>query len=301
MFKAIFRCSSILFLAVYALTSCTVSEPNETKEDAGTLRLESMTFSGMNQLIVKYDDQKRISTIEIPGDELYEFYYNGNSSTPHTIVDIQYMDYFVDNKNVLKESSRERWSNITTNSDGYITSADIRAVYYNYHRIDDSETGNSTIDSSQSKTMIGKLSAKYSGKHLTEYVEKFNDGTTSTDTYTWTTDGLLTHWDSTQDGGYYTDGCYAEIEYCDTDNIHRQWVSDENMISTINITGLFGEAPTKFVSCIKVYDKNEARLLEHNLFAFNILSNGLINKCHFRGWEYDGESSGVINFNYIKL
>ncbi len=271
-------------LAAMTLSSCTISEPDENIGESSNpqdLRLTSITFGGMKLLSVDYDPQGRYSKITLANDLEYNLEYNGSSKIPSAVNtkewDEEYNNETDREEYVIRNTSS--WSNIQTNSEGYIVGYDYKEVNYNSAYYDwETDTYIRTTD-----TYIGHSTITYDADgHMTS--QTFNEtcqetGSTSSnsDTYTWE-DGLLI---ATSEGDTY--------EYSNVDNKLLQWDPLNETFGPLAITNLFGIAPSKFMSRGK-FDGESVQV------AYNIFDNGLINMQR----RYEDGQSYTYKFNYQK-
>ncbi len=260
--------AKLLLLAALGLTlgSCTLSEPDQEASAPESLQLSSVRCFGFKMMDVDYDAQGRITQISATNEEKIELTYVGTSKVPSTIIISEYdLDYDDDDRATSLLSEQTTFTNIRANNAGCIT-------YYDY----------AEKDLRNRQTATGHVTLNYNDKNqLVSEVDEAGDVTS----YTWT-DNCLTRIDE-------GDGEYINFEYSTVDNTSGQWDPMLSFKPMINITGLFGVAPKKFVK--KSVDHDEAVMI-----AYNLLPNGMIN--HAKYVEVDSEESitSVLNFVYSK-
>ncbi|MCM1153707.1 MAG: hypothetical protein NC328_08680 [Muribaculum sp.] len=284
----------IAWLAMLCLCSCSLSEPESTDaegaENAGSLRLSSVSFLGADILRLKYDEAGRISEIR-QNEMLTEFTYSGTAGNTLEIVkateyDTEY-NYSTDKEEVV-ETNVEVWTNIRQDSEGRILSCDYTDTSYSYSWSYITDTFEKFED-----TELGTTSFKYDseGHLLNQHWNNVNNVTGQPETddtyYIWDNGRLLKILDE--------DEVEVTFEYCDVKNTQLQWDPFLYSIGALPLSGYLGTAPSWFISREIEYDNDGVKT--DIQISYNLLGNGLIHAC--RRYE-SGEGEVVTNFKYEK-
>lgn len=278
MFKNQLKAILLAGATALGLASCTVSEPDAPKGDASDLRLTGMTAYGIKFMDVEYDGQDRIVCINLGNSMIYNLTYSGNSQVPEQVTAEEYdYTYTEDDEEVTYLSSRDIWTDITTDGNGHITG--FRETEVNYERYG-SESGRSTGYSRFTYDSEG---------HLLSMTET-TDGISSTRRYEWA-DGLLLGYD--ESGDHPQSAVYA---YSDVENVNLQWDPNNNTFGPMAITGLFGKAPAKFFKSETLFYNGYRDYSVQ--YSYTLLDNGLIHLARLYGDDEDGNV--VFTFTYEK-
>ena len=257
--------SAVCFAALSLFSSCTVSEP-DFGGSSDKARLEAITSSSMTVIDIKYDAQNRPVLIQDRmNDVKLTIEYN-----PLCIIEEDagyHYDYNTD-VTTIYTNCRLIMSNISLNSNGYMTSCDTEETYYSFEgEVESYETGHVNLHYDVFN-------------HLTEYIE---DGEISIK-FSWSNSGLLT--DIVSDEGN------VRLEYGLTPTVNNQWSPYWDNLGIYRLTGLFGIAPTMMVKEVIVdegdYYENRRK------FAYQITSGGWIKAMQVAENDY----VETFNFRY---
>lgn len=264
-------------LAVLLLSSCTLSDPSEADGTPGSYRLKALSSYGLQVMKVSYDNLDRITEINYFGDMVYTLTYSGSSSVPTEVEMVEY-DWYEDyetEKEVKYICNRSSWTDIEGNTNGFITA--LQEVETSYDR------DGSILDVSASHRTF-----TYADRHLTN---TWFDGDAEM-MYSWD-NGLLTS--CGEPLGEPNRELYT-YTYSDTENDNLQWDPNNQAIGPIAITGLFGDAPTRFLKTETLsYSDGYSEKVQ---YSYSLLPNGLINAVRILD-EYEEETVS-FNFQYEK-
>lgn len=284
---------AVAVVAVLSLASCTISEPETSDGDASALRLKAVRQSGINIISFNYDTQNRVTKIKWADDMTYELTYEGSSRVPVKVVTTEYDYEYVNGKDVRVVSEIDTWTNIQSNSLGFIASVDVNEILYDYSvRWDD--YGNETLETVSEGEDNWRNELKYdSDGHLIQEINHNSDGTVDYHDYTWQNNLLIY---ATDNDPHYEES--ISYEYSDVENIQGQWDPNNQAYGPLAVTGLVGKAPSHFVKTENYY--YQGHLESSAQYSYSLLPNGLINA----GKYYDSEEEGievVLNFVYEKV
>ncbi|MCM1310953.1 MAG: hypothetical protein NC301_08020 [Bacteroides sp.] len=273
--------------ASLSLASCTLSDPAEVSGNADDLRFTGYTSYGIKLMSVNYDDQDRVTEINIGTEISYTLSYNGSATVPTSITCREY-NFGYDSesdKDVRYLSELSEWTGITAANGKYLGSMNVRNTYY-------SERG------ATPEVTTGTMHFDYdSNDHITkETITETTNGETTTDVrnFSWSSD-LLTGWN---DAGSTHRSESATYLYSEVENEYLQWDPNNGAFGPLAITGLLGKAPAKFLKSETTYiDGRKDNFLQH---AYTLLDNGLINMAKFSDGSEDDDVALVFNFQYEK-
>lgn len=290
MIKHVSKAALTAAVAAMALSSCTVSEPELPSGDASSMRLSAITTGGMTLMKIGYDSSDRIESINYANEFRVEFDYGTSTSTvPETITVLEYEEYYTENdKYELRLSEQEVWSNIQANADGFITYYDCQTTRWEerydyesgmYDRAPITEPSTESCDYDADGHLI---------RNVVRSTDAFGHPQTDVTTYTWH-DNLLT--------GYADDDIQnhesATYDYSDVYNTHGQWDPNTHF-GPIMLSGLFGNAPAKFMKKETYYYQNIES--ETTQFSYALTENGLIK--YAKILDGTGDLSLVMNYVY---
>lgn len=250
-------------IMVFVLPSCTLSEPpiDEYQPNTGNnILLTDLSFMGFVLTKIEYDELNRPTALIIPEEMEIRISYS-----PLTLKITEWDEDYDEYGQESRYQYISDWTNIETNSHGYITKATINERYFSGPDQSNPETDQWTETMTYDSN--GHLLSVFDG----EDIINFN----------WDNKGRLL--------SCVGDGETSYIEYYDTKNPHFQWGLDWDDLSYFHLTGLFGTAPSYLPS--KVVNRHSSTLD----FSYQLQPNGLIAQQEYID-EY-GEKI-TINFNY---
>ena len=258
----------VIGAAMLCMTSCTLDDPyGDTGGEmpAQESRISSIKSFGINMIDATYDAQGHLTLIELREAITHNLTWtDGKLTRIETIEWTQEYDYSTD-KEINLPTYRDILTNITVDDRGYITGFDSEEFKYSYTYNPDSQQNENTVTGHT----FSRSSMSYdSDGHLCRSV---NDGETVS--LTWT-DGLLMQVVDLSDGETHI------YEYSDAVNTHLQW---DPMLPAagglLNITGLFGTAPARFVKKVTMTD--DRGYTDTQQYSYRLQDNGLIHTCRF--------------------
>lgn len=290
MIKHVSKAALTAAVAAMALSSCTVSEPELPSGDASSMQLTAITTGGLTIMKIGYDSSDRIESINYANEFRVEFAYGTSTSTvPETITVSEYEEYYTDNdKYELRLSEQEVWTNIQANADGFITYYDCKDTRWEerydyasntYDRIPVTELYTESCDYDADGHLI---------KNVVRSTDDLGHPQTDVTTYTWQ-DNLLTGY-SDDDFQHHESATY---DYSDVYNTHGQW-DPNTRFGPIMLSGLFGNAPAKFMKKETYYYQNIES--ETTQFSYALTENGLIK--YAKILDGTGDLSMVMNYVY---
>ncbi len=270
-------------LALIMFSGCTVSEPDMANGEPAKFRLVSVKSMGMTLISVNYDNQGRMTKINYGNEIVYEFSYEGTSTTPSEVVSLAYETYDVNDKEVRKLDTKTIWNNIHVNSDGYITGCSVKewGWYYEDHYNYDTEKYELVLVSEDFDEYHGTIVYDNHG-HIID-ATALGDGMT----YEWSGDLLMSASD---------DDITVRFTYSDVDNVNLQWDPNNEILGPIAISGFFGKAPAKFVKSAQFSGDMDEKIQ----YSYSLLDNGLINMCRVLSSDNDGFEP-VLNYVYERV
>lgn len=280
-FFAVIPASLALFAA-----SCTVSEPAEdgAATSAGA-RLESLAFYGQKLVKVSYDSQNRVSEIRVGTPDEYDLYrisYNplvveSEEWEEVSEWDPETGDYVED---VMKMRSKERWGNISLNDAGAIVSMTVTSTDYTV----------STPDGSNVEVETEAVRCVYDAQG---HLSRMTAGTDVT-TLTWDAQGRLLTVEYVESDFDHNGSYTGEWSYSNVANTRLQWDPMLPLVGPMQITGLFGKAPSYFVKSVSNhYPSGWTELIQ---FSYRVDDNGFIRQSVYA--DYDNISM-QYRWNYI--
>lgn len=275
------------------MTGCTLSEPKQSEENANDLLLTSVSTYGLTIMKFDYDNQNRIKEINVSDGVKYTFKYNGNNRTPSEIESWEYEYYYLDGKEEKKIEYHSLWTNIQSDSNGYIVRLDAEDTDYSYNEEMDQNTGDLYVKETTT-TDIGVNTFIYNSKgQLTEsvYWDKGDEKNADHTYINWEND-LIT-WSG--DGPGVDHRQYITFDYSNVKNVTGQWDPNNEIFGPIAVSGFFGPAPSKYIKAANMFYSNH--LEEVITYSYNVGSNGLIKSARVMEDETD---LIVFNFNYSK-
>lgn len=281
--KIISRYFSLALGGVLMLSSCTISEPEESSlTSADGALLSSITLPLMNYPLFKieYDSSNRVTLVQCEDDKL-EISYN-----PLTIIETETDEYWdsENDKEIVYVRNRTEFTNIRLNDKGYIVSMDAYDVGYWPDRYDP-DMGNTVFDPNIESEERYTVTLTYnSAGELTRTASGPDDVTV----LNWQ-NGLLVSYNDV-DGSSRT-----EFEYSDVANVHRQWDPVLGIVGLFSATGFVGVAPVKWVSHVKEVDSYN-NVYNEMYFSYYLNKAGLIEKAQNN--NEDGKIT--LRYNYIK-
>lgn len=291
MIKHVSKAALTAAVAAMALSSCTVSEPELPSGDASSMQLTAITTGGLTIMKIGYDSSDRIESLNYANEFRVEFAYGTSTSTvPETITVSEYEEYYTDNdKYELRLSEQEVWTNIQSNADGFITYYDCKTTRWNYDNYN-AETGETyatqTVERSTENCEYD--AAGHLVKNVVCSTDDLGHPQTDVTTYTWQ-DDLLTGY-SDDDFQHHESATY---DYSDVYNTHGQWDPNTHF-GPIMLSGLFGNAPAKFMKKETYYYQNIES--ETTQFSYALTENGLIK--YAKILDGTGDLSLVMNYVY---
>lgn len=212
------------------LGSCTIHERDKEPTEPGSARLKTITLYGSVMTSLSYDSNGRLTNI---GDLMTASRLK-ISYSPLTMVYEGYHESYFDMATLTEKIT---WSNIKTNADGYIISADIHSEEYDFNDFGEDDI---YIDN-------GASTYTYDSQgHLQKIEILYTDGILEVTDFVWK-DGLLTQ--MTLDEDYYQIYTYENA----LPNINYQWIIYWGDLFYFS-SGLLGKAPSKYISTIQDFD-----------------------------------------------
>lgn len=274
--------------ATLGLASCTLSEPDEVSGDAADLRFAGYTSYGVKLMAVSYDDNGRVTEIKRGSDYTYTLSYIGSSTVPSEIVCEEYASAYnsEEDKEVRYLSEQSSWTGIQPKNGKYLGKFNVVNTYYADYN-------------ASAETTYGTMEFIYDAEgHITqEIIIETTGGITDTKTrnFVWNNDGLLTEW---RDGTGISYKESAEYAYSDVENVRGQWDPNNNVFGPLTITGLLGNAPSRFMRSEKMFRSGSQT--NFCQYAYVLMDNGLIKMAKMSGDDGDDDVALVFNFQYEK-
>lgn len=267
------------------VASCTVSEPaDEGGATSSDARLESLSWYGQKLVKVSYDSQKRVSEIRLGSSDEYTLYritYN-----PLVVESEEWEEYYgydpstdtyIDGMVVLR--TKGRWDNISLNSRGAIVEMTV------------TDTDYTVSSASGGETEVETVRCSYDAEgHLTQVVG--SDGEVTR--LDWDGQGRLVKVDYSESDFDHNGSYVAQWEYSGVANTRLQWDPMLPVVGPVQITGLFGTAPSYFVKSVNtVYRSGWSELIQ---FAYRVSDNGFVNHSIYAD---NDEISMQYTWNYL--
>ncbi len=270
--KKIFA-GALTLLAVLAV-SCTVSEPDSTDIPVGSdARLVSLSYYGMNLMHVSYDAQRRVTEIRVGDPEEYDLYKF--SYDPFEVVCEEWgnVSHYDENTgewiNSIELRERDRWHDVKLSTSGYITAMHVTSVDYTVAGMPEGDASTSHV-----------LCHYDDEGHLTR-INADSDVTVCH----WDPQGRLTSVEYTEADTDHNGSYKATWEYSSFPNTHLQWDPMLPLVGPVQITGIFGKAPSYFVKSVVTQYTNQ-QSTEEMQFSYRLNSNGFVSQSLY-GDEYD--------------
>lgn len=270
--KKIFA-GALTLLAVLTV-SCTVSEPESDGTPTGNnARLVSLSYYGINFMKVSYDRQGRVTEIRTGGSEeydLYQFSYDPFEVMCEEWGEVTHYDETTGawtNSTELRE--RDRWHDIKLSTSGYITAMHVTSVDYTVAGMPEGDASTSHV-----------LCHYDDEGHLTR-INADSDVTVCH----WDPQGRLTSVEYTESDADHNGSYKATWEYSSFPNTHLQWDPMLPLVGPVQITGIFGKAPSYFVKSVVTQYTNQ-QYTEEMQFSYRLNSNGFVSQSLY-GDEYD--------------
>lgn len=252
------------------LGSCTISDKNNEPTEPGSAKLKTISLYGTVMTSYSYDSNGRLTNIGdlMTGSRIKISY------SPFTMVYEGYHDEYFD---TATPTEKITWSNIQTNSDGYMISANLRSEEYNY----DSWGNTEYIDE-------GVSTYTYDSEgHLLSIQNNFTDGDVEVSSFTWE-NGLLTRMILDEDD-------FQIFTYENAlPNVNYQWIPYWGDLVYF-CSGLMGKAPSKYISTIEDYYGNQ---LENYVdYHYSLNEGGYVSQLQTLV-DTDGTEYIKFSFNY---
>lgn len=252
----------LLASALMVLPACGNDDDDQPASggDVSGQKLMSTSYYGTTLSSYKYDSKGRLTHFQFndADEDFFEAYLT---------IDISYSP--LEMKIAYPQDGEETvWSNIVTNSAGYITSAKVTEKFY----------GN---------TYNGSFSIKYdSNNRMTSITSE--DGTS---TLKWNGSKM----EQFYDGDGYTENLTYSTTENKTGNVSTSWGG----MALYWLTGLFGEVPGYFPSKIQSIDYNND--VSNGILGYKLNDNGSIAKEQITSYEGDTNEpyTLVVDYNYI--
>lgn len=263
-----------LMLMAMLTVSCTVSEPDSTGTPTGTdARLVSLSYYGINLMHVSYDGQGRVTEIRTGDPEEYDLYRF--SYDPFEVVNEEWgrVSRYDENAGVWVDVTelreRDRWHDVKLSTSGHITAMHVTSVDY------------TVADMPEGDASTEHVLCHYDDEgHLT----RINSGSDVTVCH-WDPQGRLTSVEYTEGDADHNGSYTAEWKYSSFANTHLQWDPMLPLVGPVQITGLFGKAPSYFVQSV-VTQYTHQQYVEKTQFSYRLNSNGFVSQSLY-GDEYD--------------
>lgn len=270
--KKIFA-GALTLLAVLTV-SCTVSEPESDGTPTGNnARLVSLSYYGINFMKVSYDRQGRVTEIRTGGSEEYDLYQF--SYDPFEVMCEEWGEVTHYNEttgawtNSTELRERDRWHDIKLSTSGYITAMHVTSVDY------------TVADMPEGDASTSHVLCHYDDEgHLTR-INADSDVTV----YHWDPQGRLTSVEYTEADTDHNGSYKATWKYSSFANTHLQWDPMLPFLGPVQITGIFGKAPSYFVQSV-VTEYTNQQYTESAQFSYRLNSNGFVSQSLY-GDGYD--------------
>lgn len=230
-------------------------------------KLQSTSAFGMTLTSYKYDNQGRLTHFQM-NDADEDF------MDPYMTIDISYSPLKM-KISYPQDGEESVWTNIVTNSAGYLTSAKVTEKYYG-------------------ETETWSITASYdSSNHLTSFSTSGSDPDHTT--LKWDGHKLVSYNSIDEDGYSFTD----KYTYSNTENQVGNVSTAWGAMSMFWISGLFGEVPGYLPSQVWTSDlNNDVDILN---LAYKLDNNGFIAKEQITSYGDDNFDSFtyVVDYNYI--